>query len=62
LLGNDECINETNCLGNVFENNDCIKGDGISFELVIVILSISGAATIGVAILQLIRRKRKRIE
>ena len=38
------------------------KGEGIPIELIILISVISGGAVIGVAIILLIRRKRKRIE
>jgi hypothetical protein len=60
LLGNDKCIIESSCEGNLFENNDCGEGDGIPIELIIIISSISGGAVIGVAVLLLIRRKRKK--
>jgi len=61
LIGNAECIvEEGNCEGNVFENNDC--DGGIPIELIISISVISGGAAIGIATLLLIRRKRKRIE
>ncbi|MBA7484748.1 hypothetical protein ES707_20278 [subsurface metagenome] len=62
LLGNDECIVEDNCEGNIFENNDCGEGDGISFELIIFISVISGAALVTVVTIFLIRHKRKRIQ
>lgn len=29
LIGNDECIVEVDCMGNIFENNDCSKADGV---------------------------------
>jgi len=57
LIGNYYCIYETDCHGNVFENNKCNAGDGISFELII--LLISGGAMIGVATILLIRRTLK---
>ena len=68
FLGNDECCVEENCQGNIFSDNGsctCGEDDGISDELIILIIlisSISGGAVIGVATLLLIKRKRKRIE
>jgi hypothetical protein len=60
-LGNDVCIVESSCEGNLFENNDCGEGDGIPIELIIIISSISGGAVIGIATFLLIRRKKKRL-
>jgi len=57
LIGNDECIVEDNCEGNIFENNDCGEGDGISFEIIILISVISGGAVIVVTGI-LIRKRR----
>ncbi len=62
LLGNDECIVERNCEGNIFENNDCGEGDEIPLELIVLISVFCGCAVIGVVIVLLIRIKRKRIE
>ena len=62
LLGNNECIVERNCEGNVFENNDCGEGDGIPLELIVLISVFCGCAVIGVVTVLLIRTKRKRIE
>ena len=62
LQGNSKCIMEENCIGNTFQNNDyCDYGEGIPFEVIFIISSISGGAVIGIASLLLIRRKRKRI-
>jgi len=58
LLGNDECIVEENCEGNIFENNDCGEAGGFPFELIILISSISVGAVIGILSLLFIRRKR----
>jgi len=55
------CISEY-CQQNTFENIDCGIGDGIPFELIILISVISGGAVIGVGTLLLIIRKRKRIQ
>ena len=62
ILGNDECIEEAYCEGNTFENNDCGKGNGISFEMILLISIISGGAMVGVVTILLIRHKRKRIK
>jgi parallel beta-helix repeat protein len=62
LLGNDECIVERNCEGNIFENNDCGEGDGIPLELIVLISVFCGCAVIGVVTVLLIRTKRKSIQ
>ena len=62
ILGNDECIEEAYCEGNTFENNDCGKGNGISFEMILLISIISGGAMVGVVTILLIKHIRKRIQ
>jgi len=66
FIGNNECIVEDNCLTNKFsDNGDCTYGQengGIPIELIVGISVISGGTVIGVAVLLLIRRKRKRVE
>jgi parallel beta-helix repeat protein len=63
LFGNDECIVEYRCDGNIFSNNFCSDGeDGADFpfELFISILSISGGILILLTIVLINRRKKKR--
>ena len=61
LIGNSDCIIESDCEGNILQNNDCVADDGIPIEMIILISSISGGAVIGVTAILLIIRKRKRI-
>jgi parallel beta-helix repeat protein len=64
LIGNDKCIKENNCTGNKFSDNGACtygQGDGVSFEMILLISIISGGAIVGVVTILLIRHKRKRI-
>ena len=58
FIKNDICVFEEECIGNVFENNYCVKDN--SFELMILISSIIAGAVIGVTILLIVRQQRKR--
>ena len=65
LMGNYDCIVELDCKGNEFKDNeycDYGEGDGIPFELILLISIIGGGTVIGVGAILLIRSKRKRIQ
>ncbi|MFX1402667.1 MAG: NosD domain-containing protein, partial [Promethearchaeota archaeon] len=64
LIRNFVCIYEENCIGNTFnDNGDCTHGQrssGVPIEMIIVILVITGGATLGLTILLIIRHRKKR--
>jgi parallel beta-helix repeat protein len=57
LLGNDECIVEDNCEGNIFENDDC--GEEFPFELFIIVISIISGGALSVAIILISKKLKK---
>ncbi len=58
LIGNDECIVEENCQGNIFKDNDCTLTPSLNYLPSILIISI---AIIGVSVF-IIYQNRKRFK
>ena len=59
FIKNDICVFEEECIGNIFEHNYCFKDS--SFELNILVTSISGGAMLGVTLLLVIQKRKKKI-
>jgi parallel beta-helix repeat protein len=57
LLGNNECIVEDGCAGNIIENNNCGIGNPIpGYTWALVLLVVSGLSLLGLAL----KRKEER--
>jgi len=57
LIGNDECIVEVNCQGNVIQDNDCTLNDTTSLNYLPSILIIS-TAIIGVSVFMIYKNRK----
>ncbi|MFW9828986.1 MAG: nitrous oxide reductase family maturation protein NosD [Candidatus Thorarchaeota archaeon] len=60
LIGNNICISEIDCEGNVFENNKCEQNLIFPFEWIILIAAFSGVTIISLTILLLYKRNKKK--
>ena len=58
LIGNDECIFEVGCQGNIFKDNDCTLTPSLNYLPTILIISI----TIVVVSVFIIYQNRKRFK